>query len=53
MLINGVDMNIRLTRAPEAFYLFGNSHDANVRFKITDATVFITQIELNPPPPYF
>jgi hypothetical protein len=34
MLINGVDMNIKLTRAPEA--------------KIIDATLFVTQVELKP-----
>jgi hypothetical protein len=39
MLINGVDMNIKLTRAPEAFYLLGPS----------DATLFVTQVELKPP----
>ena len=49
MLINGVDMNIKLTRAPEAFYLLGNSDDVKVRIKILDATLFITQIELKPP----
>ena len=27
MLINGVDMNIKLTRAPEAFYLLEPSDD--------------------------
>jgi hypothetical protein len=49
MLINGVDMNIKLTRAPEAFYLFGPSDDAKVRIKILDATLFVTQVELKPP----
>ena len=49
MLINGVDMNIRLTRAPEAFYLLGPEDDPKVRIKILDATLFITQIELKPP----
>jgi hypothetical protein len=49
MLINGVDMNIKLTRAPEAFYLLGTSDDAKVRIKILDATLFVTQVELKPP----
>jgi hypothetical protein len=33
MLINGVDMNIKLTRAPEAFYLLASSCDTKVRIK--------------------
>jgi hypothetical protein len=49
MLLNGVDMNIRLTRAPEAFYLLGMSDDVEVRIKILDATLFVNQIELKPP----
>jgi hypothetical protein len=48
MLINGVDMNIKLTRAPEAFYLLGPSDDTKLRIKILDATLFITQVELKP-----
>jgi hypothetical protein len=46
MLINGVDMNIKLTRAPDAFYLLGPSDDNKVRIKNLDATLFITQVEL-------
>jgi len=46
MLINGVDMNIKLTRAPDAFYLLAPSDDNKVRIKILDATLFITQVEL-------
>ena len=49
LLINGVDMNIKLTRAPEAFYLLGPSDDAKVRIKILDATLFMTQVEVKPP----
>jgi hypothetical protein len=49
MLINGVDMNIRLTRAPEAFYLLGTTDDVKVRIKILDATLFVTQTEIKPP----
>jgi hypothetical protein len=51
MLINGVDMNIKLTRAPEAFCLLGPSDDAKVRIKILDPTLFVTQVELKPPLP--
>jgi hypothetical protein len=47
MLINGVAMNIKLTSAPEAFYLLGLSDDTKVRIKILDATLFIPQLELN------
>jgi hypothetical protein len=50
LLINGVNMNIKLTRAPEAFYLLASSDDTKVRVKILDATLFITQVELKPPP---
>jgi len=37
MLINGVDMNIQLTHASEAFYLFALSDDTKWRIKILDA----------------
>jgi len=42
-------MNIKLTRAPEAFYLLALSDDNKVRITILDATLFITQVELKPP----
>jgi hypothetical protein len=48
MLINGVDMNIKLTRAPEAFYLLGASGDTKLHIKILDTTLFVTQVELKP-----
>ena len=48
MLINGVDMNIKLTRAPERYYLLAPSDDNNLCIKILDATLFINQVELNP-----
>jgi len=43
MLINGVDMNIKLTRGPDAFYLLTPT-DNKVRIKILNATLFITQV---------
>jgi hypothetical protein len=46
MLINGMVMNIRLTRAPEAFYPLGPVEDLKVCIKIMTAALFITQIEL-------
>jgi len=49
MIINGVDINIKLTRTPEAFYLLASTDDTKVRIKILDATLFITQVELKPP----
>jgi hypothetical protein len=49
MLINGVDMNIKLKRAPEAFYLLGPSDDTKVRIKIEDATLYVDQAELKQP----
>ena len=48
MLINGVDMNIKLTRAPDAFYIAAPSDDNKVRIKILDATLSSTQVELKP-----
>ena len=48
MLINGVDMNIKLTRAPKAFYILETSDDNKVRIKVFDATLFIIQVELKP-----
>jgi hypothetical protein len=49
MLLNGVDMNIKLTRAPESFYLLGPSDDTKVRVMIENATLHVTQAELKPP----
>jgi hypothetical protein len=49
MLINGVDINIKMTRAPEAFYLLAPNDHTKVRIKILDVTVFINQVELKPP----
>jgi len=49
MLINGVDMNIKLTRSLEAFYPLAPSDDSKVRIKILDVTLFITQVESKPP----
>jgi len=48
MLINGVDINNKLTRAPDASYILAPSDDNKVRIKILDATLFITQVELKP-----
>jgi len=47
LLINGVDINIKLTRASESFYLLATSDDTKLRSKILDANLFITQAELN------
>ena len=41
MLINGVDMNVKLTRAPVAFYLLAPSDDTKVRIKILDANLLL------------
>jgi len=49
MLINGVDMNIKLTRAPEGFYLLAPSDNNKLRIKSLDATLFINQVELKTP----
>jgi hypothetical protein len=49
MLMNGVYMDIKLTRAPEAFYILGPTDDTKVRIKIEDATLYIDQAEINPP----
>jgi len=49
MLINGVDINMKLTRAPESFYLLAPSGDNKVHIKILEATLFITQAELKTP----
>jgi hypothetical protein len=46
MLINGVDMDIKLTPSPEAFYLLAPNDYTKVRIKILDATLFITQVEI-------
>jgi len=49
MLISGVDINIKLTRKPEAFYLLASTNDTKVRIEILDVTLFINQVELKPP----
>jgi hypothetical protein len=49
MLINVVDMNIKLTSTPEVFHLWGPYDDPRVHIKILGATLFVTQIELKPP----
>jgi hypothetical protein len=49
MLINGVDMNIKLTRTAETFYLLAPIDDTKARIKILDATLFITEVELKLP----
>ena len=40
MLISGVNMNIKLARVPEAFYLLAPSDDTKVRIKTLDATLY-------------
>ena len=39
MLINGVGVNIKLTRTPEAFYLLAPTDDTKVRIKMLEATL--------------
>ena len=48
MQINDVDMNSKLTRAPDAVYLLAPSDENKVRINILDATL-ITQVGLKPP----
>jgi hypothetical protein len=48
-LINVVDMNIKLTRTPEDFYLLAPTDDTKVHLKMLDATFLITLVELKPP----
>jgi len=48
-LINDVDMNIKITRPPDAFYILAPSNDNKVTIKNLNATLFITQVELKPP----
>ena len=46
MPVNGVNMNIKHTRATDSFYLLAHSDDNKVCIKILDATLFINQFEL-------
>jgi len=48
MQINGVDINVKLTRAPDAYFLLAPSADNKVRIDILDATLYVTQVELKP-----
>jgi hypothetical protein len=47
ILINGVDMKIKLKRVPDAFYLW-RLRTITKYYQILDATLFITQVELKP-----
>jgi len=49
VLINGVDVNIELTRAPDFFYLLLPSDDNKLRIKNLDATLLIIQVDLQFP----
>ena len=49
MLNNGVDVNIKLSRASESFYLSAPSDENKLCIKILDAKLFITQVELKSP----
>ena len=49
MLITGVDMNMKLTRAPQSIYFLAPSDSTKVRINILDATLFISQVELKSP----
>jgi hypothetical protein len=49
MLINDVDMIIKLTLTPKAFYLLAPNSDTKLRIIIFDDTHFTTQVELKPP----
>jgi hypothetical protein len=40
MLFNGVDMNIKLTPTPDAFYLLAHNDATKVRIKILDANLY-------------
>jgi len=48
MLNNVTNMNIKVRRAPESFYLLATSDDNKALIKILDATLFITHVELKP-----
>jgi len=48
MLINGVDMNIKLARAPDAFYLLAPLDDNKVRIKLLDATILSLRLNRSP-----
>jgi len=49
MVINGVDMNIKLTRSPVTFCLLAPSDDIKLRVKILNDILFFIQVELKPP----
>ena len=46
ILINGVYMNMKLTFAPEAFYLLAPSEDTKLCIRILATPFFVTQHEL-------
>lgn len=48
LLLNGVDIRIRLTKARSEFFLLGPSNDTKVLLKITDASLHVKNIEISP-----
>jgi hypothetical protein len=48
MVINDVEINIKLTHAPVSFHLLGTSNDSILTVKILDTTLFVNEVELSP-----
>jgi len=44
LLINGVKMQIKLTKAKPAFYLLSNKEDSKVYFKVLKALLYVKRI---------
>lgn len=48
MLINGVDVNVKLTYSPWSLYLLEPSTDVKVRLKISDVTLPLRSNQIQP-----
>ena len=49
LLINGVKMQINLTKARPEFYLLSTKEDAKVYFKVLEALLFVKRFKPSPP----
>ena len=48
MLINGVEMRVRLVRSKDAFYLMDSTNDGRFGIKIKEATLIVRRVKINP-----
>ena len=47
-LLNGVKIQIKLTKARQAFFLLSNKADSKITFKFAEARLYVKRIRPNP-----